>query len=112
MPRAIGAAGDGIAGASAGGERRRTAVRRSRVALSVAIAADIEPRCGLCEREGCSAGATACSGHPKSGPALGCRTAEGTVMQSIIRAGVLALLMLPGCRVSEEGGKRVEPQVA
>src|SRR5215213_4947734 len=50
IPRAIGAAGDEMAGASGGGERRRAVCRRSRVALSVAIADDIEAPCGLCER--------------------------------------------------------------
>ena len=50
IPRAIGAAGEAIGGASGGGERRRAIVRRSMVALSVAIAADIEARAGLCER--------------------------------------------------------------
>src|SRR5690348_6804069 len=48
MPRAIGSAGDWILGGSDLGLCR--AARRSRVALSVAIASRIEGPCGHCER--------------------------------------------------------------
>jgi hypothetical protein len=60
-PRAIGAAGDWISGASAGGARRRFVARSSRVALSVAIDPDIGERADK-PKGGCSRARTVARG--------------------------------------------------